>query len=66
MPEFATDAEKKAYARGVKETAEKFENPPLSRKDIENMSVREIMDRKHEVDAVLRGDTTTNGDDNDD
>lgn len=51
---FDSDAEKKAYARGVADTAAKLADPPLTIEDVRNMSVAEIVKRKREVDEVLR------------
>ncbi len=51
--EFDTDAERQAYLAGVEDTAKKLQKPPLTMADIRQMSTKEIMARKREVDKVL-------------
>jgi hypothetical protein len=50
--EFETDAEREAYMAGKADT-EKKQRDPLTLADIRQMSTKEVMDRKREVDKVL-------------
>jgi transcription antitermination factor NusA-like protein len=53
MPDFDSTEEKAGYLRGVQDTVTKMQKPPLTLEDIRQMSTKEIMSRKREVDKVL-------------
>lgn len=63
---FESEEEQVAYAAGMEDAAKKFQRPRLTLADVQQMSTREIMDRKAEVDEVLRGGARAGGDTDDD
>jgi transcription antitermination factor NusA-like protein len=63
MPDFENDQEEKGYLRGVEDTVKKMQKPPLTLADIRQMSTKEIMARKREVDKVLAEPNRASDDD---